>query len=99
MRQAEEFQRAIEQIRALFDRYLRPGAVVYLFGSSVRDDYTAGSDIDLAVEGAEPESLSIIRTALEESTIPYRVDIVDLSISPEGLRESVRKEGVVIWRG
>jgi len=57
---------------------------VYLFGSHARGHEGVFSDIDVAVLPLEldalPESLlSTIRESLEESHVPYLVDLVDLS--------------------
>ncbi len=73
---------------------------VYLFGSRARGDIRRTSDVDVAVEphGPLPASLlANLRDALDESTIPYRVDIVDLSAADRAFRERVRKEGIV-WK-
>lgn len=55
---------------------------VYLFGSHARGTVDRLSDIDIALDPVEPLSVDLlveIRSALEESTIPYFVDLVDLS--------------------
>ncbi len=73
---------------------------VYLFGSCARGDTRQTSDVDIAVEPYGPLPASILtnlRDALEESTIPYRVDVVDLSATDRAFRERVRKEGIV-WK-
>lgn len=57
-------------------------ADVFLFGSWARGDPRRTSDIDIAVlpRGRLPPGLlSRVREALEESTIPYPVDVVDLA--------------------
>jgi hypothetical protein len=38
--------------------------------------------------------LSNIREALEESHIPYRVDLLDLTEADEGFRAAVLREGI-----
>jgi hypothetical protein len=40
--------------------------------------------------------LATLRDALEESTIPYRVDVVDLAETDADFRERIRREGV-LW--
>src|SRR4029453_16305697 len=55
---------------------------VYLFGSWARGTQRATSDIDIAIESTKPlprALLASLREALEESTIPNRVDTVDLA--------------------
>ena len=74
---------------------------VYLFGSRARGQEGAFSDIDVAVFPLEldalPEGLlSTIRESLEESHVPYIVDLVDLSQSDPAFRARVLQEGV-LW--
>jgi predicted nucleotidyltransferase len=90
---------ALDQVRAVVTRVLGGRrAVVYLFGSWATGRRHGASDIDIAIEAAEPLAaglLARLREALEESTIPYRVDVVDLADADPAFRERVRREGVV----
>ena len=73
------------------------GAGVWLFGSCARGDAGHLSDIDVAVESATPLPLGLLaelREALEESTIPYRVEIVDLRDADSRFRDAVHAEGI-----
>jgi predicted nucleotidyltransferase len=75
-------------------------ARVYLFGSCATGRIHRFSDIDVAIEPSEPlpiTMLSDINEALEESTVPYFVDMVDLSSASADLRREVHTEGV-LWR-
>jgi predicted nucleotidyltransferase len=70
---------------------------VYLFGSWARGAQRPTSDIDVAIESAEPlprALLASLREALEESTIPNRVDVVDLAETDAAFRDRVRREGI-----
>ena len=88
----------IDRIRQLVLSALADENVnVYLFGSWARSTARHGSDVDVAVEfiGASNErKIADLREQLEESTIPYRVDIVDMSRAAETLREEIRKDGI-----
>lgn len=68
---------------------------VYLFGSRARGDNTPYSDVDIAVEADVDlrRELTELRTILEESSLPYKVDIVDLR-GASYLKETVEREGV-----
>jgi predicted nucleotidyltransferase len=73
---------------------------VYLFGSSATGATRRGSDIDVAVEPRRPlpsRVLADLRETLEESTIPYEVDVVDLSEASPQFRQRVKREGIV-WK-
>ena len=72
--------------RILLKRLQRYDVKVYLFGSIARDELRRTSDIDVAVlpMGSLPDViLSEIREELENSRIPYRVELIDLAkVSP-----------------
>ena len=69
-------------------------AVIY--GSRAKGNYRPGSDIDLTLygEALDLDTLGRITTRLEESPIPYQVDlsIFDLIDHP-GLRDHIERVG------
>ena len=71
---------------------------VYLFGSWARGEERITSDIDLAIEGEDVSEIAMqVRETLEESDIPYRVDVVNLVEASPELLANVRKEGI-LWK-
>jgi predicted nucleotidyltransferase len=90
----------LDRVRELVRQILgSTPADVYLFGSWARGTQRATSDIDVAIESAEPlprTLLASLREALEESTIPNRVDVVDLAETDAAFRDGVRREGI-LW--
>lgn len=89
--------RVLEEIRTFASAY--GIETVILFGSRARGDYRERSDIDLAVSGGTRAQKA--RFALdvdEEAHTLLFFDVVDLD-GPvnEDLRESIRREGVVIY--
>lgn len=74
-------------------------AKIYLFGSCAAGTARRSSDIDIAVDTREPLPPNLLVTVverLEESTIPFEVDVVDLrTVSPD-FRAKVLREGV-LW--
>ena len=97
-----ERKKALDRVRELVLGALADAdAKVYLFGSCANDTARHHSDIDVAIDPKSPLSrdvLANLREALEESTIPYEVELVDLTEAAAELREHVRREGVV-WKG
>ena len=71
-----------------------PCAEIYLFGSFANGTFTRSSDIDIAIDGAREEQIRQLRCILESSTIPRKVDIVDLNFCGEKLREIIFREGI-----
>ena len=73
------------------------GAAVYLFGSHATGGAGWFSDVDVAIDPADPlppALLSTLSEALEESTVPWHVDVVDLSGTTPEFRDRVLREGV-----
>ena len=89
----------IQQIKDMVLKFLRKEPVrVFLFGSWARGTAQTGSDVDIAVEYVEGASdllkIAELRELLEESTIPYRVDVVNMQKASEGLVQEIRKDGI-----
>jgi predicted nucleotidyltransferase len=76
--------------------------MVILFGSRARGDHLRTSDMDVAIlprrEMAKTKII-LFRERIENSNIPYKVDVVDLSQASKGFTDRVLEEGVIIWKG
>jgi predicted nucleotidyltransferase len=93
--------RAIEQLRRIvLDELGERDAAVYLFGSMATGDVRPASDIDVAIfpRTELPRAFfAELTEKIEESTIPYDVDVVDLrEVSPD-FREAVQRTAIK-WR-
>ncbi len=91
----------LEELRSFLKEYFKDRKVkVDLFGSRARKDNRVFSDVDLAFESQEDISkdLTYISELLEESWLPYKVDLVELSKVNEDFRETILKEAV-LWVG
>ena len=72
-------------------------AEVWLFGSCARGEVFGHSDIDIAIlprDELPSGFFSDLVESVEESSIPYDVDIVDLRDAAPTLIDEVRREGV-----
>lgn len=89
---------ALDEVRLILREVLGEGtAAIYLFGSWARGEATSLSDIDLAVEARvplAPGTLARLRERLEESRVPYRVEVVDLNAVDPAFRRRVLAEGI-----
>lgn len=100
---AEDARRdgVLECVRRLVLSELEPWPVrVWLFGSWARGRQRRSSDIDVAVWPVRPlpaDVLPKLRERLEESDVPYRVDVVDLSAVDPAFRSVVEREGI-LWK-
>lgn len=94
-------ERAIEELRQMVLTALgKHDAEVWLFGSCARGEALQHSDIDIAIlpRGEFPSTFfAVLAADIEESTIPYDVDLVDLRHADPALIEEVRREGIK-WR-
>jgi uncharacterized protein len=83
-------------ISAILKKYF-PTAKVWLFGSRATGRNRPGSDIDIAIDEGVPLDffrLAQARDDLEESTIPYKIDLVDYVSVSEDFREEIKRKGV-----
>ena len=74
---------------------------VVLFGSRARGDYFETSDMDIGIlpKGEmNKNKVALFREKIENSNIPYKVDVVDLSQASREFTDKAIKEGLVIWK-
>ena len=94
-------EKYLEKIRqTVLDFMKDEPAKIYLFGSWARGEQRKNSDVDIAIEytaQSNRKKILAVREILEESSIPYRVDVVDLNFSSPALIEEIRKDGL-IWK-
>lgn len=69
---------------------------VYLFGSLIWGGTHSRSDVDLAVEGLQPEERASFHVAVSRE-VGLEVDVVLLEEAPAGLRERVFREGELLF--
>ena len=95
-------EQALEELRRLVLNALgEHDAVVWPFGSCARGEARQHSDIDIAIlprDDLPSGFFGELDADIEESTIPYDVDLVDLRRADAALVDEVRREGVK-WRG
>ena len=95
-------EKAIEELRRMVLAALgEHDAEVWLFGSCARGEVFRHSDIDVAIlprDELPAGFFSDLAERVEESSIPYDVDIVDLRNAAPSLIDEVRREGVK-WKG
>lgn len=91
------FHDRAEVLRRLAPLLHACGGRLLLFGSRARGDARPASDIDLAVRAAGPipaHWLASARESLEDSLVPFKVDLLDYAaLSPE-MRQAIDREAV-----
>ena len=87
----------LSQLHSILQNHLQGHpSRVYLFGSMATGKFRDGSDCDVGIEPLRelPAGLlASLRERLEESTIPFPVDVVDLSSTSAAFHEQVKKDG------
>jgi predicted nucleotidyltransferase len=93
-------ERAMHIIRELVSGRLEGiPSKVYLIGSCARGDDKRSSDIDIAIETLQPTPKALIadiRDMLEQSDVPFFVDVFDFTQLDENYRTQIEKDGV-LW--
>lgn len=87
--------RDMQTITTIFQKYPEIRQVV-IFGSRAKGTHKLGSDIDLAVVNGNVSDSLLLKTRqnLEESNLPYRVDLVNTqTLAHAGLKAHILRVG------
>src|SRR5579863_3536312 len=74
---------------------------IRIFGSRANGNFKKGSDIDLAImnKGVSEREVNNIKAELEESSLPYLVDIIDFNtLQHKELKEQIERRGVSFYK-
>ena len=74
---------------------------VFLFGSRASDGYKCGADFDIGIEGIGDKNFFRLKyevsEQIEESIVPYKVDIVNFDKVSENFKKEAYKK-IEIWK-
>ncbi len=91
----------LDQLKTLvLDQMSGESVKVLLFGSRARGDYHVGSDVDVGlipVGQLSHSRISFLKEKIENSCIPYKVDVVDLRDVSKEFFEHALKDAIV-WK-
>ncbi|MNX75740.1 Nucleotidyltransferase domain protein [compost metagenome] len=76
-------------------RRIVPDREVMVFGSRSKGTAKPFSDLDLAIMGAQPVSLSVcaeLAHEFDESPLPFKVDLVDWASSSASFRQAIASQ-------
>lgn len=81
----------------LLNDYL-PGVTVWAYGSRIKGTARPQSDLDLAVfaSAEQKRSVAALKEALEESQLPFRVDLFVWNEIPQQFRDNIQQAHVVL---
>ncbi len=71
---------------------------VFLFGSRAKENNKKSSDVDIGIMGKKPIGKIYYKIVdkIEESIVPYKVDIVDFSMVEEKFKKIAMKK-IEVW--
>ena len=96
------YEDALRVLKDIIEDVFKEGDVlIVLFGSRARGDYIKTSDIDIGIlpkSEMDKNNLILLRERIENSNIPYKVDVVDLSQTSQGFTQKVLEEGEIVWK-
>ncbi len=78
-----------------------PNLEVWAFGSRVTGGANAVSDLDLVIisdEALSFETLAALRDDFSESNIPYKVDVLDWSMTDPSFQTIIRQQHLVLQK-
>ena len=90
----ERFEERLPALREVLGRYRVKEA--YVFGSFASGGLRPGSDLDLAVSGAERSSWFRMSAELERAAM-LNLDLTDLDLAPAGLKARILAGGRKIF--
>lgn len=91
----------LAEIRAILAQVFKDRRCeIYLFGSRAMGTHTTVSDFDIGVLASEEigSELSLAREALDNSNIPFAIDLVDLRATSTTFSHRVQAEGILLWK-
>ena len=90
----------LETLLSLLERHL-PGTMVWAFGSRVQGNAVPWSDLDLVVFSATEQKpqVSALKEAIEESSLPFRVDLLEWNSLPDGIKANIEASPRVVLVG
>jgi len=91
--------RTLKDLRKFLKEFFKNYKVkIYLYGSRAKGNYKPWSDVDLAIECEKSlfREIVLLKYLLEESLLPYKVDLVELKKVNPKFKENILKEGI-LW--
>lgn len=91
----------LAEIKAILHEHV-PGSEVRAYGSRVTGKTKPWSDLDLAVVGPSPmgwQNVELLIEAFQESTLPFRVDVLDWHEASPAFQAIIAEQYAVIQAG
>ena len=88
----------LDKLTDIFNAYC-PKAEIWAYGSRIKNESHSGSDLDLTVKtfNEEGKSIAELREILNDSDIPFLIEIQEFDRLPEAFRDEILKKYVRIF--
>ena len=88
----------LKELKDIFTKYC-PKAEIWAYGSRVKNDCHSGSDLDLVVKSFNEDNkhLGELKDLLNDSDIPFLIDIQDFEKLPKSFQDEIKKEYIRIF--
>lgn len=88
----------LKELKDIFTKYC-PKAEIWAYGSRVKNDCHSGSDLDLVVKSfnADGKFVYELKDLLNDSDIPFLMDIQDFEKLPKSFQDEIKKEYIRIF--
>jgi len=91
------YQQCENYLKKLLTQHLPPGSQIFLFGSRAEGKTSTTADIDIGILPKLPLDNTILKELqeiIEESFVPYQVDLVDFSKVSETFKQQALKKTI-----
>lgn len=85
-----------KRIKEIVSRHFDGGVRFFIFGSSVTDEKFNDIDLGIIGEGVNREKIERLKEELEESSIPYKIDIINFNDVDQKFHDKILREKI-IW--
>ena len=88
-------------ITGILERYLPKNSTVMAFGSRTTGNAKKFSDLDIAIDSKTKlpaDVMTNIKFDLEDSNLPYKVDVIDWNDTSEHFKKIISADLVLLWK-
>lgn len=87
----------LEELKSILNEYC-PNAEVWAYGSRLTENCHSGSDLDLVIKSFNDKTKSLyeLKALLNDSNIPFIIDIHEFDRLPDYFQTEIKKNYVVI---
>jgi len=86
----------LKEVARIIQKYIGKDAGVFVFGSFLKRKFFHDIDVGIIGKGIDEEKMALIRDDLENSLIPYKIDLVNFNKVEKKFKEEVFRQKI-LW--